>query len=229
MNNLRMGSRDPEVILLQRLLNEALVRVRPAVFLDEDGRFGPNTDRVLRQFQAQARGPTGPLAVDGVAGPTTWRALGLVTEVVTRIAPIGQTTDMSCWAVSAGVATGRMSSDRPVTAQLGRDMGLRPDLPNLDLFARECGMRLMNHVPMTVQSLLPFLRQGPIMLGGEFPGTGARHLVAITGYYAGPSEYTTMIRINDPDPVGSGSISVTDYPSMTLRAGQFDPYALIVR
>jgi Putative peptidoglycan binding domain len=229
MNILRMGSRDPEVILLQRLINEALVRVRPSVFLDEDGRFGRLTDAALRQFQAQARGPTGPLAVDGVAGPDTWRALGLVIEVVRRIAPIGQTTAMSCWAVSAGVASGRMSSEAPITAQLANDGGLAPDLPNLDLFARENGMRLMNHVPMDITTLLPEIRRGNIMLGGVWTGTNFKHMVAVTGYYAGPSAYSTMIRINDPDPMGAGSIVVTDYPTMSLRGGQFDPYALIAQ
>ncbi len=229
MNILRMGSRDPEVILLQRLINQALVSVRPSVFLDEDGRFGPQTDRALRQFQAQARGLTGPLGVDGVAGPDTWRALGLVTEVARRVLPIGQSTDMSCWAVSAGVATGRMQSVQPITAQLGPTGGLDADLPNLDLFARENGMRLMNHVPMDIATLLPEIRRGNIMLGGIWTGSSAKHMVTITGFYQGPSAYTTMIRINDPDPMGAGSISVTDYPTITLRGGQFDPYALIVR
>jgi len=36
-----------------------------------DGRFGDNTLREVREFQARAR-----IGVDGICGPQTWRALG---------------------------------------------------------------------------------------------------------------------------------------------------------
>jgi hypothetical protein len=61
---LRLGASGEAVRKLQRLLSAAGHPLR------EDGVFGPDTDRKLRRFQRK----TG-LAVDGVAGPATMRAL----------------------------------------------------------------------------------------------------------------------------------------------------------
>ena len=82
MITLRMGSHDPHVIFLQRMLNNALVHDRSIAVLDEDGAFGRLTDAALRRFQSTYSGPAGRLVPDGVAGPLSWRALGLVTEIV---------------------------------------------------------------------------------------------------------------------------------------------------
>jgi hypothetical protein len=41
-----------------------------------DGQFGPRTEEAVKLFQARATNAAGlPLAVDGVVGPQTWRAL----------------------------------------------------------------------------------------------------------------------------------------------------------
>lgn len=53
-----------------RQLQEALNRV--GADLKVDGIFGVDTDKVLRQFQQQKG-----LAVDGIAGAVTQKALGL--------------------------------------------------------------------------------------------------------------------------------------------------------
>ncbi|NUQ73207.1 MAG: peptidoglycan-binding protein [Polyangiaceae bacterium] len=60
MSTLRMGSKGPEVVRLQRLLH-----VKPA-----DGDFGPKTAAAVRAFQ-KSHG----LVADGVVGPATWAAL----------------------------------------------------------------------------------------------------------------------------------------------------------
>ena len=61
---LKKGHRGPPVAKVQRKLG-----VRPA-----DGDFGPITERAVKRFQRR-RG----LAVDGIVGPATRRALGLAS------------------------------------------------------------------------------------------------------------------------------------------------------
>jgi len=61
----------PRVLGLQKTLNDGY----PAYSeLEEDGDFGPETDRIVRIFQQRAG-----LVVDGVAGPETLGRLGLPT------------------------------------------------------------------------------------------------------------------------------------------------------
>lgn len=67
---LRRGSKGQAVTDLQAKLN----RSYPAYSkLTVDGDFGPATEAVVREFQRRVPG----LAVDGIAGPATLRALGL--------------------------------------------------------------------------------------------------------------------------------------------------------
>lgn len=61
---LKLGSKGPAVLKLQRLLNAH------GDHLATDGHFGPLTYSALRNFQA-----THGLAVDGIAGPSTFAAL----------------------------------------------------------------------------------------------------------------------------------------------------------
>lgn len=64
-----MCSRGPDVRTLQLLLNMAV----PTGALKVDGAFGVNTDRVVREYQKR-----NGLKVDGVVGPATAKALGLL-------------------------------------------------------------------------------------------------------------------------------------------------------
>jgi len=67
---LKKGSSGPEVVKLQKRLEE--LGFTPGVI---DGVFGPATEVAVKAFQ-NSKG----LAVDGIAGPLTQRALGLVIE-----------------------------------------------------------------------------------------------------------------------------------------------------
>jgi peptidoglycan hydrolase-like protein with peptidoglycan-binding domain len=69
MNNgptLHEGSKGPDVRRLQRIL----VMIKDLEPIGIDGIFGARTKHAVRSFQ-QSEG----LAVDGIAGPATWRAL----------------------------------------------------------------------------------------------------------------------------------------------------------
>ena len=67
METLQLGSNGPEVEELQRAL--AAAGFDPDIC---DGSFGPETRKAVMAFQRD-RG----LAVDGIAGPATFAALGL--------------------------------------------------------------------------------------------------------------------------------------------------------
>ncbi|GLS86042.1 hypothetical protein GCM10010873_10160 [Cypionkella aquatica] len=234
MITLRIHSHDPHVIFLQRLLNNALVNDRTIAVLDEDGAFGRLTDTALRRFQSTYTGPVGRLVSDGVAGPLTWRALGLTTELVHPLPVIGQNTGMTCWVVSGGLASGRMTSAIPGQAQFdpvtpdGNGGGLHPGMSNLELYAQSLGMRLVRQPPTEIEGLEPYLRRGPLIMCGKWLSGGA-HAVVISGYYAGATAFARMIRVNNSLPVGRGALEVTDYPNMCLGGNYINAFALIVR
>ena len=66
----RGGRGGAAVVRLQRRLNH---QYPTGADLREDGAYGPATEAAVRQFQRRAG-----LLVDGIAGPATLDALGLV-------------------------------------------------------------------------------------------------------------------------------------------------------
>ena len=70
---LRRGSRGEQVKLLQEALNETPAGA--GMDLKADGIFGAETEKAVRQFQADHG-----LTVDGVVGRKTWAALGFATD-----------------------------------------------------------------------------------------------------------------------------------------------------
>jgi peptidoglycan hydrolase-like protein with peptidoglycan-binding domain len=66
LRNVQMGSTGPDVKAIQQGLNKYYGRT----VLVEDGKFGGNTDRIVRRFQTEKK-----LAPDGIVGPITRSAL----------------------------------------------------------------------------------------------------------------------------------------------------------
>jgi hypothetical protein len=235
MITLRPRQLDPHVYLLQRLLNEWASQENRTDVLDEDSDFGPRTEALLRRFQTDYRGAAGRLTVDGIAGANTWRALGLQTEISYPVPRVGQSTGMSCWVVAGGLATGRMTSAAPGLAQVapindpsGGGGGLEPSLNNLDRYALSLQMHLHPQLPGDVDEFGGLIARGPAILIGRWL-SGGLHAVVVSGYFEGATPTSHMIRINNPAPLGRGSIELTDYPAMALLRTGFDPYALIVK
>ena len=233
MITLRMGSHDPHVRFLQRLLNHFLITDRGLPALNEDSIFGQKTDAALRRFQARYTGPGGRLVQDGVAGSATWRALKVNMEISHPLPRIGQNTGMTCWVVAGGLASGRMTSAIPGQAEFdpATDLGgggLGPSRANLALYAQSLGMRLLGDVPRNLDALAPHMYRGPIILVGDWVG-GGKHAVVGSGIFSAGDPYLQMIRINNSLPQGVGSIELSTYPLMELQGTGFDPYAVIVR
>ncbi|ALX66334.1 peptidoglycan-binding protein [Microbacterium sp. XT11] len=67
---IRRGDKGPHVLALQTRLKTAYSLYAGKLALDSD--FGPATERAVKEFQRRAG-----LAVDGIVGPNTWKALGL--------------------------------------------------------------------------------------------------------------------------------------------------------
>ncbi|MBU5614455.1 NlpC/P60 family protein [Geomonas azotofigens] len=88
---LQTGSRGPDVIQLQELLNKLL---RPQPPLKADGIFGARTENALRRYQAAVG-----LGIDGVVGPQSWAALqqGMVPQVATLREPVALNLSGAPW------------------------------------------------------------------------------------------------------------------------------------
>jgi uncharacterized protein (TIGR02594 family) len=91
---LREGDRGPEVRRLQLLLNTQRLQGHR---LDADGSFGPKTRIALREFQTKKK-----LEVDGVAGPSTWHALG-IEEKPNKPPPVQSTSWMEIAGAELGI------------------------------------------------------------------------------------------------------------------------------
>jgi hypothetical protein len=208
MRVLRQGSRGHEVEFLQRLLTNAASRdgvTDPGVF--EDGIFGPITERALRDFQRRHS----LAASSGSTDASTWQALGLRTEVEHgRVRSMGQPTGSSCWSVAASMILGNQSVGSGHASLDPLDSSLRPDIANVEVFARSLNWRMLQHTP-GVQEMERLARATPLWIGVRWTGRGGtsgRHAIVVSGVYSTgeANGQGTMFRIHDPWPVGSGQI-----------------------
>jgi putative chitinase len=176
---LRLGvPRGPDVIWLQQRLG-----VAPA-----DGWFGPVTMAAVVAFQEDAG-----LLADGVVGPATWRALGLVepaapavfvaplavdgfTPIVTRALRAVGAREPEAWAaVLAGdmqrhaiITTGRLA---PFLANITHETGGFSRLvENLNYTSAERLMAIWPGRFPTRDSALPFVRNAPALAERVYGG-----------------------------------------------------------
>lgn len=214
---LRLGSRGPEVVELQRALNTAL---RPVVPLATDGVFGTKTDQAVRQFQQREW-----LIVDGLAGACTQNALHgreAYTPILHQIPFIPQPTTTTCWAASTAMMT--RSTVAAVKARTPSDMwndqvGLLNSSETDDpmtsgnRYARIHGLRC--HPPMSwmLSRLRAALQRGPLMFDmlwrtdDYLAGLGSSgHMLCVVGIRGDddPSGRATTLRLHDPWPPNVG-------------------------
>jgi peptidoglycan hydrolase-like protein with peptidoglycan-binding domain len=199
METLRRGARGFQVQLLQRLLNCRLI---PRPGLVEDQVFGPLTEAAIRRFQGQARG----LAVDGVVGPNTWRALGITIDIDHRVRHIQQSAPQNCWSAAMTMATGGTFSAGPgagSTYIFGRRAGsLREDQENVQRFAGSYGFTPSSPQSRPLATFADWIRRSPLILLGEHgtnpDGTVRRHALVISGMVGDGDPERTFFLIHDP-------------------------------
>lgn len=222
MQQVGPGSSSLAVRLAQRLLNSRLRRTPGYRRLREDGAFGPRTAAVVRQFQLDHH--IGHES--GVVGPTTWRALGLSVEIDHPVQMRAQHYDMGCWSACAAMVLDRDMSVGTGGAELSERRGLMPDIDNVTTFARPLGWNV-DSPPGTVGGLVNILAGTPIWIAGTIAmddGTQGGHVVVISGAWGDGSPYGTFIRVHDPWPVNTGTVTTCTYPLMVVSEGSaFDP------
>jgi Papain-like cysteine protease AvrRpt2/Putative peptidoglycan binding domain len=199
---LRIGSRGPQVMLLQRLINIG----RRASVLREDGIFGPRTNTEVIAAQALAR-----IAQDGTVGPATWQQLGLRVEVTHSVMLFAQPTNMTCWSAASTMILSNNMSVGPGGAQL-QSGGLESSFANVQVFARSLRLTMEGPMTWTVQGLETLLRRGPLWVGGSQPAgsptaPNSGHAVVIGAMWGNgnPDGRGTMLQIFDPWPPSVGS------------------------
>ncbi len=195
MNILRRSYQSPQVKLAQRLIN---LRLKPHPKLAEDSIFGPKTEATVKQFQGTKR-----LTTDGIVGPKTWNALGVIIDISHRIQLYGQPTNMTCWSAAATMLLGTNMSVGPGNAVVGPAGGLNPSFTNVKKFADSLGLHFHAPQSWTVRGIAELLRRGPLWVAGWVP---SGHAVVYGGIHGDGSPEGTLIVIYDPWPPGIGAI-----------------------
>jgi hypothetical protein len=222
MQTVRQGSKGAAVKLLQRLLNLK----HGKNVLSEDGILGPKTAGELKAFQSKQR-----LLADGIAGPRSWRALGIKIEIDHPVTLFPQPTNMTCWSAAATMLFQNTMSVGPGRAALGATGGLASDHWNIAVFARDLGLTL--HAPMSwsVQGFAGLLGRGPLWVGGVQPlgsptAVQSGHVVVVGSMWGTGEADGTLLQIYDPWPPGVGSIYGTFYGERIADAPLWTTYIL---
>jgi hypothetical protein len=220
-STLRVGSKGPEVVELQTLLNSSL---SPSPGLRTDGSFGNLTRQAVLRLQQEKW-----LVADGIVGKCTWNALRNTESYVIlhTVMLVGQPTAMTCWAASASMIL-RRSITVPsfmlnASGALLNDSELN-DARISSQFCRAFGLTLYSGRSWTPDGLAGVLRRGPVMCNvlwdvrGYVSGAGSNsHWVVFAGMRGDGTADGSTLRVYDPLPVGSGSIYSVNYGDLMRR------------
>jgi peptidoglycan hydrolase-like protein with peptidoglycan-binding domain len=214
MINLSHGSRGPEVMFLQCLLNKRGASPR----LAEDGIFGNKTKTAVIAFQSAQR----VAPANGTVGATTWAKFGALTEKLHTVTAFAQPTNMTCWSAASTIILGNMSVGPGSANLLGG--GLEPSLSNVETFVNELGWRIVNtQSAPPASSLTMALNRKPLWI--VFEGADFAHAVVFSGYWSDGTEDATVFRVHDPWPPNSGTGTVygTTYHRATIFLRSVSP------
>ena len=229
MRTLKRGMTGPEVGLLRHLLN---LKLKPSPNLPEakvfgsryNGAmpridFGPQMETALKLFQRSKK-----LKDDGVAGPQTWRALGLTIDIDRPVIPASQPDSVTCYAAAATMVVGPQASKSwepgPAPAGVAKDDWWA------ESFSKQFGWKLEYGMSPLPQGLVPFLHGGPFWFAGTlpFPTGPSYHAVVVGSIWGDGSSAGTMLLIYDPWPVNTGEVYgviLGDYLSSTPLAMRY--------
>lgn len=218
MRELRRGYSGPDVVKLQKALNDALT---PSPNLVVDGIFGFNTGAAVFEFQA-----ANWLIEDGIAGRCTQNALygdEAYDPILWSPNFIAQPTPMTCWAASTAMMTNTtvpVVQTRTPDDLIADDGGLKNASDTDDAFTSANRFAKANNIRLVGAAMSPtldFLRvtlsRGPLMLdmlwksenyaaGHGSPG----HMILVVGIRGDDdaSGRGTTLRIFDPWPPNQG-------------------------
>ncbi|MEW4561039.1 peptidoglycan-binding protein [Bremerella sp. JC770] len=212
-----VGSRGPEVVKIQKRLNQLGTRLVP------DGIFGSKTKTAVEQFQLWEQ-----LTPDGIVGPCTWSALFRTEKYSVgfnasfNYMPQKQYTPNSCWRAAAAMVLGRPQHLLTPGLSGASDLTGLPNNPaSLAEFAKHLGLRLHHGQSWSVMGLVSLIRSyGPLMVCGF---VGYNHCFVIGGIRGDGTPAGTTLKVYDPD---GGKIFPEIFSSVTRRFPAMTNYIL---
>lgn len=217
---LKQGSKGPDVVELQKLLNTKLT---PSPALVPDGNFGPLTKAAVKAYQT-----TNWLVIDGIVGVCTWNALlGLeLFNVEHPTSLIAQPTDTTCWKASTAMLLAKpifMISNGP--AALCADGSIDNSTSNMEIYAKHHNLKFNYPMSWLPTALAERMKQrGRLMFhiiwnvhewNPALPESG--HLIVLVRMRGDGTAEGTSMTFLDPWAPNVGEVARMTYKTMLQR------------